>query len=68
MKKILGISVAVMMLVTDSASAHKLDMGHKLQNRSNVRSHQQGIFDKMIELATAEDKIGEEKHTATVRK
>ena len=67
MKSLLGISLAVMLL-TDSVSAHKLSQRHKLQNKNQMRSNQQGIFDKMIELATAEDKVSSEKHEASMRK
>ena len=34
----------------------------------NIGANQQGLFDKMIELATAEDKVAAEKHEATLRK
>lgn len=50
------------MLLTQTASAHKLNQHNRL------RTNQQGIFDKMIEMATAEDKSAEDKHTATLRK
>ena len=70
MKNILGLSFAVAVLLADSANAHKLSQRHRLQNRAFERSHQreQGIFDKMVELATAEDKVESEKHEATMRK
>lgn len=61
MKKFLGISAAVLMLI-DSSSAHRLDQKHKLMNQIRVQSRSQGLFDKMIELATAEDKVAEERH------
>ena len=64
MKSILRMTVAVMLLT--EASTHKLSQRHRMQNR--VHSNQQGIFDKMIELATADDKVSADKHEASVRK
>jgi len=63
--KLLSISLAALLLI-DQASSHKLDQRHRLQQKSHLRTH--GIFDKMIELATAEDKVAEERHEATMRK
>ena len=65
MKSILRMSAAVLLL-TSSVSGHQLSQRHRMQNR--MHTNQQGIFDKMIELATAEDKVSADKHEATVRK
>ena len=55
-------SVATLMLVASSVSAHRLT------SSNNQAIAQRGIFSKMIELATAEDKVKMEQHEATERK
>ena len=55
-------SVATLMLVASSVSAHRLN------SRNHQAVEQRGIFSKMIELATAEDKVKAEVHEATKRK
>jgi len=54
-----GALLALHLLTTDA---------HRLDATSHHQQHQQGIFGKMIELATVEDQVKKEQHEATIRK
>ena len=66
MKKFLSMSVAL--LAVSSVDGHRLSQRHRMMNRVHSAQKEMGIFDKMVELATAEDKVEAEKHEASKRK
>ena len=63
MKSKIGVVVALFLLVNNNDVS-----AHKLATHQRHQALNQGIFSKMIEQATAEDRLAAERHEATMRK